>query len=413
MCSIGEDDFGDEGGLHTMASDPSTLLPPLPDDAETICKACNLGRCVVKLPCKEPQCAQCFLAYVRHKFRANIGSHKMIPRNGRVLVVYDAGANSSVLLDMLRFATTLDRFKKLHVEPIVLYVDEQCLRSADLNSRNEHLGKIKELLLPFGFPSFYVSVSDTSKEGDVRPTAIGDLVVTESVMSAEESFANVVHAFKSLTSKQEFLHAASTNIIRRCAEQLDCKFVFTAEICPDLAIKLLANICLGRGPSVGQDVSFCDSRRAVRILRPIRDFNTIEIANYLKHSAVQWLDDVAMFGSANDEFGSIQNLTKGFVDGLQDNFQSTISTIFRTGSKIAAVDAKHKTTESAQRCVVCASILDGEQSATLVAINFSKLALLNETTPNTDESRVAQSLCHGCSNIYKDGTNVGDFFDHE
>lgn len=408
MCSIGEDDFGDEGGLHTMASDPSA--PPTSQDVgESICKSCNVDRCVVKLACKEPQCAKCFLAYVRHKFRANIGSNKMIPRNGRVLVVYDAGANSSVLLDMLRFATTLDRFKKLHVEPLVLYVDEECLRNADIVLRNEHLHKIKELLTQFGFPSFYVSIADICKKDNIQPLQIVDLVLTQSDLTAETNFVNSVNAFKSLTSKQDFLQCTTTNIIRECAEKLNCQFAFTSEICPDLAIKLLANICLGRGLSVGQDVSFCDSRRSVRILRPIRDFNTIEIANYLKHSDVRWLDEVARFGSVNDEFGSIQNLTKGFVDGLQDNFQSTISTVFRTGSKIAAVDVKHKKGEStAERCIVCASELDSKQSATLMAIDFSKIALLNDSA-KADQSRPEQSVCHGCRNIFKDGANVDDF----
>lgn len=411
MCSIGEDDFGDEGGLHTMTTDPPSSDPPSAAHLD-VCKSCNSNICVVKLPCKEPQCANCFLAYVRHKFRANIGSNKMIPRNGRVLVVYDAGANSSVLLDMLRFATTLDRFKKLHVEPVILYVDEQCLGSAEVDPRNAHLDQIKELLGQFGFPSFYVSIADICKKSNIRPTAIDDLLLTQSTLSEEATFVNSFNAFKSLTSKQEFLHCSTTNIIRECAEKLDCKFAFTSEMCPDLAIKLLSNICLGRGLSVGQDLAFCDSRKSVRILRPIRDFSTIEITNYLKHSDVRWLHDVAGFGSVNDEFGSIQNLTKGFVDGLQDNFQSTISTVFRTGSKIAAGNVNHKTKETLERCGVCASPLDCEQSATLMAINFSRMALLNDTA-KTVHSKPEQSICYGCRNMFKDGENVSDIFGHE
>lgn len=394
-----------------MTSDPTT--PSSSQDPEkSICKACNVDRCVVKLACKEPQCAKCFLGYVRHKFRANIGSNKMIPRNGRVLVIYDGGANSSVLMDMLRFATTLDRFKKLHVEPVVLYVDEECLRSADVGLRNLHLERIKELLLQFEIPSFYVSLAASATNVEVQPSSIVEVLLTQSNLLAEVSFMETVNSFKSLTSKQEFLQCATTNIIRECAEKLDCKFVFTSEICPDLAIKLLSNICLGRGLSVGQDVSFCDSRKSVRILRPIRDFNTIEIASYLEHSDVRWLDDVANLSADNDEFASIQNLTKGFVDGLQDNFQSTISTIFRTGSKIANVNVNHKSqssiNSSTERCVVCASALDCEQSATLMAINFSKLALLN-SSKETEHSKTEKSVCHGCSNIIKDGANVHNF----
>lgn len=390
-----------------MAGDAPGRAPDsnTPDDA--ICKGCNVAPHVVKLAFKEPQCAQCFLTYVRHKFRANIGSNKMIPRNGRVLVVYDAGTNSSVLLDMLRFATTLDRFKKLHVEPVVLYVDEECLKGQIENQRISYLDEIKKMLLQFGFESFYVSLAN-SNASECRPKAIIELSITQSILTKETEFVNTFNSFNNLTSKQEFIQCLKNNIIRECAEQLNCKFVFTSEICPDLAIKLLANISLGRGLSVGQDVSFCDSRKSVRFLRPIRDFSSVEIATYLKHAKINWLENVALFGSDDNEFASIQNLTKGFVDGLQDNFQSTISTIFRTGSKIAAVSAKGG--GNVENCVVCASELDCEQSATLVAINFSKKALLTQAEGN-DNPEINKQLCHGCRNVFKDTNEVNVLLD--
>lgn len=62
MCSIGEDDFGDEGGAHTMTIDPKSSNSFSLDE---ICKKCNEHNVVVKLNLKDAQCEQCFFQYAR------------------------------------------------------------------------------------------------------------------------------------------------------------------------------------------------------------------------------------------------------------------------------------------------------------------------------------------------------------
>lgn len=427
MCSIGEDDFGDEGGLHAMQPDPKPAVPTMP-----MCKGCgppDTVMAVVKLPCKEAQCAQCFLAYVRHKFRANLGANKMIPRGGRVLVCYDGAANSAALLDMIRYGTQLDRFKKLHIEPVVLYVDEHCLTSDSSGVRSQHLQRIQSLVQQFGLQTYYVSVANL-RAAQCVPLDIADVSAETMDCSAETDFVQVVSAFETLTARQEFVHSVRTNIIRECAERLNCRFVFTADTCPDLAVKLLANISLGRGSSVADDVSFCDDRGAtVKILRPIRDFSTLEISEYVRLAQVQCCSGdatgegggVCSYGTLNDEFSSIQNLTRAFVNGLQADYQSTVSTVFRTGSKIAAVSKKptpkqqHRsqpqqetTTVDVDRCRVCLSALDCERSETLLAVEFSRQCVLQ--VPDEDaigghtvKDTVWQStMCYGCRNMFRD-----------
>jgi cytoplasmic tRNA 2-thiolation protein 2 len=80
MCSIGEDDFEDLGGVHAMVADNKD--EKLPDDE--ICKKCNKDKTVVKLSFKVAQCKNCFILYVRHKFRAAIGSTKIVKRDSNV-----------------------------------------------------------------------------------------------------------------------------------------------------------------------------------------------------------------------------------------------------------------------------------------------------------------------------------------
>lgn len=446
MCSIGEDDFGDEGGLHTMQPDAATSSSSA-DATSTpetlLCTVCNAAdaHVAVHLPFRQPQCAACFLAHVRHKFRANLGANKMIPRGGRVLVWYDGAANSSALLDMIRFGTTMDRFKKLHIEPCVLYIDEYCLQSTSTSSassshlqqRMERLQTVRELLQQFELDAFYVSVAQARSDGCCPldfSAVTAETIRAEALGAAEATFVRTVDAFATLTARQEYVHCIRKHIIRESANRLSCAFAFTAETCADLAVSLLANISLGRGTSVAEDVSFCDARDRVRILRPIRDFSTQEVAEYVRLAPVRCFSDADEDENAaaqRDEFASIQNLTRAFVDGLQADFQSTISTVFRTGSKIAAQSTSGKNKSGGQRrsdgagdgdgnkrCVICASALDCDGSETLLAVEFSRMCALRSGIDDGDRSEETktideqQTMCYGCRNVFMDIKNTDE-----
>lgn len=416
MCSIGEDDFGDEGGLHTMVSE---TVPSVAIESPTICKKCNLQPAIIKLDFKEAQCEQCFLTYLRHKFRANLGSTKIVARNAKVIVVYDGLSASTVLLDMIRYARTQDKFKRLHIEPVALYIDNNCLFKLSLDSRIAKFNEIKDLLVQFEIKSFYTSfVLDHAIE-------IENVKITADLLSSEEKFLNSLKSIQNLTSQQDYIHCAKSNVIRRIAEQIECQYAFTSEIGSDLAIKLLTNVALGRGSSVAQDVSFCDSRSEVKIIRPIRDFNGIEIETYIKLTNVLYVLNAPTFGGKTDMFASIQNLTQGFVEELQENFLSTVSTVFRTGSKIAASSGA-SSKDCIEKCVFCKSKLDYSESATLRAIEFSRVVSLNagidsgdgleESVCNAVEGlslndKSSKLLCHGCRNVFKDLDNPGNAID--
>lgn len=412
MCSIGEDDFGDEGGLHAMVAEAA---PSLTIDPATVCKKCNLKSAIVKLDFKEAQCEECFLAYLRHKFRANLGSTKIVARGAKVMVVYDGKAASTVLLDMIRYARTQDKFKRLHIEPFILYIDNNCLFHMDLESRIKNFKEIKDLLKQFSIKSFYASF------GKIQVFDIEEIQMNADLLSSEETFLNSVTSIKNLTSQQDYVHCTTSNVIRQCAEQINCEYAFTTEIGSDLAVKLLTNIALGRGSSVSQDVSFCDTRTEVKIIRPIRDFNGIEIETYIKLTKVKCVSKGEIFGGEIDMFASIQNLTKGFVEELQENFLSTVSTVFRTGSKIAASTGHNlKNNDSIEKCAFCKSKLDYYESSTLRAIEFSRVVSLNAGLDNgtgLDErvcnavegldlnDKSSKLLCHGCRNVFRDLEN--------
>lgn len=403
-----------------------------------LCQKCKQFEPIVKLNFKEPQCEQCFLTYIRHKFRANLGCTKIVARGANVLVTYDGRTESSVLLHLIQFACTLTKFKKLAIKPYVLYIDDTCCQlqqrfAADDNNeryqrRADHITEVFRLCSAFGMPAHYTTVADYPHVDMTADTATS--MNYEHLFTVENCFTNTLNEIGSLSARQDFLHCRREKITRKVAEHLKCPYVFTAETCPDLAIKLLANIALGRGNSVSHDVSFCDTRSSsVQIIRPIMDFDGIDISTYVQVNAIECLPIEKLMddGSGNsaaaaaddDAFGSIQNLTKFFIDDLQVNFQSTVSTVFRTGNKLAKAGAEvvGQATKSGTSCFLCGSNRDDENSATLQAIEYSRnvsTTKLNDCdgAGHNNNNKDIKVLCHACSNMFLDCKEDSNIFNY-
>lgn len=422
MCSIGEDDFGDEGGKHAMELEPKIANTQLPDE---ICKKCNTNKIVVKLNLKEAQCKSCFFTFVRHKFRAALGSTRVVERGARVLLIFDGTVESCVMFDMIRFALKEDQFKRLTLDPSALFIDDSCGFEANNEKCREYLDETLELLNYFGFDSFYVDIS-RSKEIH-RIENFKDFSALPRSEDGRKEFHSTLNSIKGLTARQDFVQKLRSNIIRSVASELNFKCVFLPMISSDIATTLLANVALGRGSSVADDISFCDNRRSddVKLLRPIRTLISLEVETYVKlNQNIKWPNQINNFvgRTSTTPNASIQNLTKQFVDGLQENFASTVSTVFRTGDKITAAAPTISNQSTGKTCTFCYSVLDFENSPTLFAIEYSRAVSasaghsdINDAQLMTqkandavlgltdeDDIKLYKNLCHGCRNIFRD-----------
>lgn len=394
MCSNIED-----GTLDVM-----TKLEEEEANFQETCKKCNESKIAVKLKFKEAQCEKCFLNYVRHKFRASLGSTKIVGRGSRILVVYDGGPKSSVLLDMLRFAFFQDTYKKLHFEPHVLYIDDSVLFELTDDQRYTRLRRIGSLLNQFGFISYCTSLADP------KHSLVSHNDYVEGIISddAAKEFKLKLNSVTSHTSCDDYIRNIRTNIMRSIASQLNCNFVFTSEIESDLAKIFLTNITLGRGGSVSQHIAFCDTRGDVQIIRPIRNLDIVEVDHYIRFNQIDCLElnEVNIDGLFER---SLQNVTKSFVDELQLNFPSTISTIFRTGDKMAGMESEKKTIEF-DNCNFCGSNVSDEKSQTIRSLEYSRFVSENSFENRlkfvddycADSSKSTTMLCYGCRNIMKD-----------
>lgn len=391
MCSNNDDD--------TLSAMIKAEVEPI--NFQETCKKCNESKVAVKLKFKEAQCEKCFLAYVRHKFRASLGSTKIVGRGATILIIYDGKPKSSVLLDMLRFAFFQDTYKKLHFEPHVLYIDDSAVFNLSDEQRVDRLQRVKVLLAQFGFKSYGTSITDSTNclqsYEDYLQLAVSDNEVTE--------FKSKLGSIGSHTSADDYIGNVRTNIIRNVASKLNANFAFTSEIESDLAKIFLTNVTLGRGGSVCQDIAFCDTRGAVPIIRPIRNLDVVEVDYYIKFNQIECLD-VSTLNIDGLFEKSLQNVTTSFIDELQVNYPSTISTIFRTGDKISGILVDKGELGVDGNCTFCGSAIVAKKSETIQALEYSRF--VSESTCDnrlnfvSDDDRGNLSKCYGCRNIFKD-----------
>uniref|UniRef100_A0A182NGW9 Cytoplasmic tRNA 2-thiolation protein 2 n=1 Tax=Anopheles dirus TaxID=7168 RepID=A0A182NGW9_9DIPT len=412
-----------------------------------LCRKCNTEPAVLKLNLKEPQCRMCFLNYVRHKFRATLGSSKIVRRGSRVLVVFTGTQENVTLLDMIRFGLEQDSFKQLRIVPVLLYVDDEFVERTN-ETRLDLLAKRLDVLRQFiNFPMYY-TVSGSSKHVELN---LDEAFVPSDFQADETRLTQALDALRSVSSKQDLLEQVRKQTYRKMASALDCNYVFLSDIGIDLAKMLLSNVALGRGCSLAQDVAFCDDRDdTVKLIRPIRDLNPDEISNYFQFSEtpLRYLPQEKLFM----EKPSLQNLTAKFIDNLQQSFPSTVSTVFRTGDKLdapkagpVAIGSKEESDLLAlfdgtltlgdnsspaaviDRCRFCGAALDYHGSKTLYATEYSRLVssrinaacshedilqkskqmeLDAERAVNGDDGgerrALLKHLCHGCRNIFTD-----------
>lgn len=434
MCSIVEDDFGDDGGAHAMEEDPKTNG----FEGETCCH-CKIEKSVIKIGFKDPQCEACFLLYVRHKFRATLGCTKVVRRNSKVLLHFTGGTANSCLMDMIRYAFEQESHKRLCFDMDLVYIDENCVNNndgQDAVKRFEKIQEVKSVLEQFSnFSCFYTTIASENYE---ELPLIGKVNVEDiaAVIESEKNFLEMFKALKSLSSKQDFLAVSRTDVLRFTASKLHCQSVFISDISLTLATRLLTNMSLGRGNSTACDVAFTDERiESLKFVRPIKDLSEAEVSSYVKFINLRCLDAVS-YGDDHGTSASIQNLTLGFINGLQNNFSATVSTVYRTCGKIAPAERAPEVdgdlpqkftrdlniTNKTQRCMMCKSFLDYHSSETLFAIEFSRIVAemagsenhLTNVTPLEERasdavdgrtSEVRKHLCHGCRNIF---IGIGD-----
>lgn len=189
-----------------------------------------------------------------------------------------------------------------------------------------------------------------------------------------------------------------THLIVQTARDRGYAKVMMGESLTRVAIKLLTNLSLGRGAYLAVDTGFTDQRHGdVMVVRPMQDYTAKEIAFYNRFFGVPTVSVPPLFTKRREK-PSIHQLVERFLLGLQEEFPSTISTVYRTGEKLSPEPAK--ASSESHRCLLCLCGLDtyGEEELAL------EPTLILEEPAAGAESKAAYIplLCYSCRLTFKE-----------
>lgn len=215
-------------------------------------------------------------------------------------------------------------------------------------------------------------------------------------LAQTEAVKELFGSIKTLTAKEELLQTLRHHLLLYTARINGYTKIMMGDSCTRLAVKLLTNISLGRGASLAIDTGFSDNRYGdVIIVRPMREYSSKEIAFYNKLFDVPNVFTPALDTKASDK-ASIHRLTESFVNKLQADFPSTVSTVYRTSEKLNTACSDLCGAEQPDKCLLCLCAMNNkieEASAFHATLISEKLSL--KQVPDQVPEVTEQPCCGG------------------
>ncbi|KAI6077690.1 Cytoplasmic tRNA 2-thiolation protein 2 isoform X2 [Aix galericulata] len=368
------------------------------------------------------------------------------------------GAQGSPLTPLPCQGLSRETAKRLRFVPGLIHIDEGAVCGQSPAQREQNLARMEALLQETGFPYYLASLEQAlelpgsvlrrgpgaagepcpsykeavegfiqqqrqeAADGDGDTSSVGPSTqhgpggqpaaprLPPAALTAE--LLRLFEAAETLTAKEELLQMLRGHLILHTARTRGYPKVMTGESCTRVAVKLLTNLALGRGAFLAVDTGFVDGRHGdVTLVRPMREYMAKEIAFYNHFFGVPTVITPPLSTKPQNpthalsvpfaqrrEKTSIHRLMESFLLGLQADFPSTISTVYRTGEKLSAAPAE--ASSELQRCLLCLCALDiaGEEELAL------EPTLVTEETGDGADSRAAfiPLLCYSCRLTFKE-----------
>nr|XP_057933085.1 cytoplasmic tRNA 2-thiolation protein 2 [Doryrhamphus excisus]XP_057933086.1 cytoplasmic tRNA 2-thiolation protein 2 [Doryrhamphus excisus] len=405
------------------------------------CVKCKEVLAVVVIRAGDKYCRDCFDQYFRHKFRATLGKNRIIFPGERVLLAVSGGPSSSSMLRQVQEGFGQSAHKKLRFTPGIVYVDEGGAVGQSVEERRLTVAKMEDVFKATGFPfhilpleqlldiptsvvavravraasspppasAYKAAVDDFIRNGvssDVTPQEKAGTPPPYVLASQTHALRQMMDSVKTLTAREDLMSTLRQQLLVHTARSEGYTKVMLGHNCTRLAVQLLTSISLGRGAHLARDTGFSDSRYGdVTFVRPMRDHTAKEIAYHNRLFHVQCVFTPNLHTKAKAK-SSIQHLTESFVNNLQVDFPSTVSTIYRTSEKLQTACKNSSSEDHGDKCLLCMCSLDtsGEMAsafqATLISERLSqaKSADANGPLPGENPGRSGPqtgSCCRG------------------
>ncbi|KAK0143559.1 Cytoplasmic tRNA 2-thiolation protein 2 [Merluccius polli] len=415
MCQVDED-YDSLLERHVVASDTKK------------CNKCKETTAALILKPGETFCRCCFKDHFVHKFRAMLGKNRIIFPGEKVLLAVSGGSSSCAMLNQVQQGLSQKAHKKLRFKPGIVYIDEGCVLGQSLEERQKTMAQIQSLFKRAGFPyhiiplemvlnlpssvlepvhvatddpagNYKVAVDhfmqtnpghflDSNTQVDQsEPSRLTDGTVPQLIDEAQTQILQELFSMvKTLTAKEDLLHTLRRHVLVSTARAEGYSKLMLGENCTRLAVKLLANIAMGRGAQLAVDTAFSDPRYGdIVAVRPMRDYTAKEISLYNYMCNVPSVFIPSLETKTTDK-SSIQRLTESFVVKLQGDFPSTVSTIYR---QLQTANFTEDIATASLKCLLCMCTLEttlGETSAfqaTLISEQLSQHNICGITNVGT------------------------------
>ncbi|CAF0936675.1 unnamed protein product [Brachionus calyciflorus] len=389
MCS------NNEGGL--------TKFEPKPDLALfRKCLKCDKNSVVVTR-INDAMCKECFVEYFTHKFRATIGKSKLFDKDEVVMFPYSSSDSSVAMLHLLFKGVGEEAKKKFTFKTICVYIEDNYVfeSNSSTHERITFMENVKKSVEYSGF-KFYYSLIENCLEPSKN--IVSDEIAKLNLNNEnKEKFLNLINSCKNQTSKEELLKRLKTQLINRIAIELKIKKIIFPVSCTNLTIDMLTNVALGKGAHLSIETSLEEKlSNGLVYVRPLRELTSKEIAFYNRYNNIDSNIMAKSSSLKNLPNSTIYRLTEKFINSLQNEYPTTVPTIFRTSDKLTPTDELCPE----DSCMLCELPVDTIKkiSANSSAINDLEYSLSISRLDNTaiEKLFVLKSVCYSCSVVLKD-----------
>lgn len=428
----------ESNGCISQGCNTSRQEQESPPVEKTRCGKCGTADPVILLRGRNVYCRSCFLTASTHKFRAALGKHKIIRKGDALLIGHSGKPNSTALLHLVKRATEESNYKKLLIEPKVLFIDDGVARGQTEEERRTTIEAISAQVNNMNLLGYRISLSmclrpfsDLSEETLTKLSSAIWNDTKNDGLHEDQLLTKILRGLPDQTARDEFIRRVKRNLLVSVSRLLNCGKILVADTSTDLAIKILADTATGRAATLSSEVAFLDERYspAVTLLRPMREFTEDEINSYLKEYA---LTSVFSAGNRREQklADSVRTVTSNFVRGLDAAFHGTVAAIYRTGDKLVASGSGDNDDDSAinrlsnPNCILCSSklksvseterteslpILLSAVQATIFSKDVSSVTSEACDSPVTlpspsrpiSENYPQDNLCYGCKTVFR------------
>lgn len=388
------------------------------------CCKCKEGSAAVVIRAGDTYCRDCFKEYFVHKFRAMLGKNRIIYPGEKVLLAVSGGPSSCAMLRQVQEGLSQNAHKKLRFLPGIVYIDEGAVTGQTREERLRTQAELRALFQATGFPFYMVplervldlpsSVLVAAVPAQVASAASYKAAVDQFIQAPDskelqvpsvpespvsldiqepqtQKLQHMLDSVKTLTAKLDLLRTLRHHLLVHTARTEGYSKLMLGDSCTRVAVQLLVSISLGRGAALAQDTGFSDSRYGdVICVRPMRDYSAKEIGYFNHLFGVPSVFSPSLETQTKDK-SSIQRLTETFLTKLQDDFPSTISTIYRTSEKLQTACGSSSAADPCDRCLLCLCALDTSVEnasafqATLISEQLSQ-ARISSALPSAVDS---------------------------